>query len=82
MEKIGVFLGGFRILGRNRRNGEIKGRRWCGDERWWLRDAVVVMGNGGWRRNGGFGGVWEKRDRDGGGKVCTVRWKWGRESEQ
>jgi hypothetical protein len=28
------------------RNGEIKGRRWCGGEWWWLRDAAVVIGSG------------------------------------
>jgi hypothetical protein len=48
--------------------GVKKGRRWCDSGRWRLRDAAVVMGSGGWRRNGGFGGVWEKKDGDGGGR--------------
>jgi hypothetical protein len=54
--------------------GVKKRRRWCGGGQWRLKGAAVVMGSGGWRRNGGFGGVWEKKDGDGrGGDVCTAQ---------
>jgi hypothetical protein len=51
--------------------------------RWRLKDAAVVMGNGGWQRNRGFGGVWEKKDGDGGGRAVYGAMEMGeRESEQ
>jgi hypothetical protein len=85
-EKFGVFLGeiGFsEFWGETMKMGVKKGRRWCGGERWRLRDAAVVMGNGGWQRNRGFGGVWEKKDGDGGGRAVYGAMEMGeRESEQ
>jgi hypothetical protein len=80
-EKLGV-LGeiGFRNFG-----GKMGEKREMGGRQW----VVVVQrgrrwcsgggGNDGWRWNGGFVGVWEKKDGDGGGEVCSVRWKWGKE---
>jgi hypothetical protein len=52
-EKLG-FLGVPKFWGETMKMGVKKGRRWCGGEWWWLRDAVVVMGSG----EVAWGGVW------------------------
>jgi hypothetical protein len=42
-EKLG-FLGVSEFWGETMKMRVKKGRRWCGGEWWWLRDAAVVMG--------------------------------------
>jgi hypothetical protein len=44
-ERLG-FLGVLEFWGETMKMGVKKGRRWCGGEQWWLKDAAMVMGSG------------------------------------
>jgi hypothetical protein len=80
-EKFGVLgeIGFWNFREKMGEKREIGGRRWVVGVQRGRRWCSGGGGNDGWRWNGGFVGVWEKKDGDGEGEVCSVRWKWGKE---